>query len=133
MTKLTLKTAQTELRPLNVILRKVEGEYQVKRREWTWEHPGVFFTSDLYDAVTTGKTIAAQPVDENADKVKVIEPWWDNISKNWIIQLKDAEGNQIGAADIVGNKGDARTCVRWAKEKYPKATIVSTRKDMQNP
>ncbi len=42
---------------------------------------------------------------------RVIDKWWDRYSQNWICQLLDTQGNQIGGAVIVGNKEDAMAVV----------------------
>ena len=36
-----------------------------------------------------------------------VERWYDRLSRNWIVQYKDADGHQLGDAGIVGNKHDA--------------------------
>lgn len=33
-----------------------------------------------------------------------IEQWWDRSSRNWVVQAKDAEGHQVGAASFCGTK-----------------------------
>lgn len=35
------------------------------------------------------------------------ERWYDKMSRNWIVQAMDAEGNQIGAAVYVYSKREA--------------------------
>ena len=37
-----------------------------------------------------------------------VETWWDKTSRNWVTQIKDAEGNQIGSALFAGNKSCAK-------------------------
>jgi hypothetical protein len=38
----------------------------------------------------------------------LIETWWDATSRNWVTQIKDTEGNQIGSALFAGNKASAK-------------------------
>ncbi len=33
-----------------------------------------------------------------------VDTWWDRYSRNWITQVKDMDGNQIGDADYSGNR-----------------------------
>jgi hypothetical protein len=55
MSNITLQQARFILWQHSMILRKVDGEYQVKAREWPWwTHPGVHYTNDLDDAIDTG-------------------------------------------------------------------------------
>lgn len=37
----------------------------------------------------------------------MVETWWDTSSKNWITQVSDHAGNQLGDADYSGNVGSA--------------------------
>lgn len=39
--------------------------------------------------------------------VSFIDVWYDGISNNWVAQVKDAEGNQIGEAVYVYRKWEA--------------------------
>lgn len=36
-----------------------------------------------------------------------VETWWDRRSRNWITQLKDENGYQVGHAGFSGNKDGA--------------------------
>ncbi|MDB6013126.1 MAG: hypothetical protein JWL65_5376 [Gammaproteobacteria bacterium] len=47
-----------------------------------------------------------RPADQDVEDETVvkIEYWWDRTSRNWIIQAKDAQDNQIGAAEYAANK-----------------------------
>lgn len=33
-----------------------------------------------------------------------VDSWWDRYTRNWITQVKDLEGNQIGNADYSSNR-----------------------------
>jgi len=33
-----------------------------------------------------------------------VDAWYHRPSRSWVVQLKDAEGNQIGNAEYSGNK-----------------------------
>ena len=46
------------------------------------------------------------PHNKGGYKMKV-EKWYDRYSRNWIIQLLDAKGNQIGNAVYVYTKNEA--------------------------
>lgn len=50
---MTLADAKHELRALDVVLSKRDGEYRVNRRG-AGERPA-YYTSDLHDAVATGR------------------------------------------------------------------------------
>ena len=43
-----------------------------------------------------------------------VETWWDRYSQNYVTQLKDAAGNQIGEASYTGNAGCAAVAHLWA-------------------
>lgn len=57
---MTLKQAQAHLRDLQITLRKVEGEYQVKPLASKWGYADTYYTMDLADAVETGEAMAKQ-------------------------------------------------------------------------
>lgn len=37
----------------------------------------------------------------------LVDTWYDRTSRNWITQIKDAEGNQVGSALFAGNRSSA--------------------------
>jgi hypothetical protein len=43
----------------------------------------------------------------------IIETWWDDYSKNYITQIKDEAGNQLGDADFAGEANGARYNHQW--------------------
>lgn len=47
-----------------------------------------------------------------------IEYWWDRLSRQWIIQAKDAEGNQVGAAEYAPNKDRLKPVLRVMQDKH---------------
>jgi hypothetical protein len=51
----TLADAKTELRKVDVVITKRDGEYRVNRRG-AGEGPA-YYTDNLWDAVATGKTL----------------------------------------------------------------------------
>lgn len=53
---MTLAEAKAQLRPLDVLLSKHDGEYRVYRRGARADQG--YYTNDLWDAVATGKTLA---------------------------------------------------------------------------
>lgn len=55
---MTLRDAQQMARDLQMVIRKIDGEYQVKLRAWSWDAAGVYFTDDLDDAIETMKYMA---------------------------------------------------------------------------
>ena len=44
-----------------------------------------------------------------------VEKWYDRHSRNWIVQLLDAEGNQVGNAIYVYTKGEAEREIELLK------------------
>lgn len=46
-----------------------------------------------------------------------VERWYDNRSKNWVVQTKDAAGNQVGDATYVGSKDEAIAAEKSHKER----------------
>lgn len=55
-----------------------------------------------------------------------VERWYDNRSKNWVVQTKDSEGNQVGDATYVGSKDEA-----IAAEKRHKEDVQTIGKDRE--
>jgi hypothetical protein len=55
---MTLKQTRAQLRQHGMVLRKVDGEYQVKTSGEAWDSPTVYHTNDLADALRTGEIIA---------------------------------------------------------------------------
>lgn len=55
--RLTFASARLQAAEHNVVIRKVEGEYQVRLNEWLWSHAGVYFTDDIQDALDTAKAM----------------------------------------------------------------------------
>lgn len=51
-------------------------------------------------------------------KVVTIDAWWDRFSRNWVIQLKNKDGFQVGDAFFAGNRKDKDACVKTLKEEY---------------
>ena len=58
--KLTLRTAQAELRAIGLTLTKRDDEYVVKFAGKGEDDPRTYFTDDLSDAVVTGRLMATQ-------------------------------------------------------------------------
>ena len=50
--------------------------------------------------------------------------WWDRLTRQWIIQAKDAEGNQIGNADYAPNRRTLPSVLKAMIEKYPNLDLV---------
>lgn len=48
-------------------------------------------------------------------RIAKIDSWYDRHTRSWVIQKKDAEGNQIGAADYAGTKADRDAYIRDAE------------------
>ena len=45
--------------------------------------------------------------------------WWDRLSRNWIVQALDEEGNQIGDAQYAANRGTLPGAVKAVKLHSP--------------
>ena len=56
-----------------------------------------------------------EPFDE---KVAKIDAWYDRHSRNWIIQLLNKDGYQVGNAIIVGSRSSKDYEVRSLKDEY---------------
>lgn len=54
--------------------------------------------------------------------------WYFKEQKSWVVQLKDIEGNQVGDADYIYYKKDARKRVTQYEKQYGiKNTLISNR------
>lgn len=49
---------------------------------------------------------------------KTIESWYDRKSRNWITQVKDHEGNQIGDAHYNGTKSGKQYSEKMLKKEH---------------
>lgn len=52
------------------------------------------------------------------DKVTAIDAWYDRHTRDYCIQLLNADGCQVGDAVRVGNKADKDAEVEYLKAKY---------------
>lgn len=57
--KLTFKAATAEALEHGAVIQRRVDEYRVRLSEWEWSHAGVYFTSDLQDALDTAKAMRA--------------------------------------------------------------------------
>lgn len=58
----------------------------------------------------SGHAIIINLVDDNFEdeaEAVMLDQWYDRHTRSWVIQLKDAEGNQIGEADYSGTKSSS--------------------------
>jgi hypothetical protein len=55
--RLTLKAAQQTAEQHAAVIRRKDGEYQVRLNEWLWNHAGVYHTDDLRDALDTARAM----------------------------------------------------------------------------
>lgn len=53
-----------------------------------------------------------------APVVVSVEYWWDRLTRQWIIQMKDAEDNQVGAAEYAPNKDRLYPALRRLQDKH---------------
>ena len=84
--------------------KEIEAETKEEALEFFSEH-----NAETQLVKETVKKIKAPATsDTNRVNGKWVDKWYDRKSQNWIIQLKDKEENQIGNAEIVGNKVDAQ-------------------------
>lgn len=51
---------------------------------------------------------------------KMIDTWYDRHTKDYVIQVKDDEGNQIGEAVRVGNRQERDNLVRLMEQERGK-------------
>lgn len=51
-------------------------------------------------------------------KVVKIDAWWDRHSRNYIIELLNKDGYQVGNAIVVGTKASRDFMVRELKQQY---------------
>ncbi len=58
------------------------------------------------------KDLLAVPKKEYSKEQLKIERWYDRSSKNWIVQLLDPEGNQVGNAIYVYSKKEANAITK---------------------
>ncbi len=57
------------------------------------------------------------PTTHKGEKMTVTR-WYDRATRSWVVQRKDAAGNQIGDAYYAGVKSDAVKCEReWKASK----------------
>jgi hypothetical protein len=49
------------------------------------------------------------------DIVATVECWYDRHTRSWVIQRRNSEGDQVGAADYIGTKAGA-VVVRRSRE-----------------
>lgn len=63
---------------------------------------------------------------DSGKQVATIEAWYDRLSCSWIVQSKDADGNQIGSSDILGSKHDAIHAAAVRYNANPTARIIGT-------
>ena len=63
-------------------------------------------------------TLMVEEVEEFDTKVTMIDAWYDRHSRNYIIQLKNKDGYQVGDAIYCGNKKDRDSWVKDLKEEY---------------
>jgi hypothetical protein len=85
-----------------------------------------------YKAHLASKAQPADPVDDAFDRhpammdvpVATIERWYDRHSRNWVVQRKDAEGNETHSADYVGSKAEADQIVAARLKDHPKASRI---------
>jgi hypothetical protein len=47
-----------------------------------------------------------------------VDRWYDKHSRNWVVQLKDRNGNQIGSADYVGTAACALYAAQQMAEQW---------------
>lgn len=52
------------------------------------------------------------------DKVVKIDAWWDRHSRNYIIELLNKDGYQVGNAIVVGTRTSRDFMVRELKQQY---------------
>jgi len=67
---------------------------------------------------------------DNESIVTSIDMWYDRHSRNWVIQRKDNEGNQIGTADYVYTKLEAQTIKEQYQSEYNLWGINNERKNL---
>ena len=60
------------------------------------------------------------------EEITTIEYWYDRRSRNWIVQLKDKDDNQIGEAFYSGTRSDCLSIVKSKTIDYPKAEVIHT-------
>lgn len=135
--KLTQKEAARLIRNCGRTLVVRDGEFIVKLHGKGLMDKSTYITDDLEDAVHTARSawlteqtaaqLATPPLPKDAellavvadDTVVKIEYWWDRFSRNWIIQAKDKDDNQIGEATYAANKGTLDGALENVKEQYP--------------
>lgn len=50
--------------------------------------------------------------------------WWDRYSRNWIVQAKDAECNQIGEAIYAANRRALPGALEAMARRHPSASVL---------
>lgn len=69
----------------------------------------------------SGKPIILQEID---DKIEIIQYYYDRITRSWIIQLCNKNGDQIGDARYIANKKDALHEIEELKQEYSISNII---------
>lgn len=150
--KLTQKEAARLIRNCGRTLVVRDGEFIVKLHGKGLTDKSTYFTNDLEDAVHTAKLewdreVAAKklPIHHHVrcpayasivsptpmctcgvEVVVKIEYWWDRLSRNWILQAKDREDNQIGAAEYAANSHTLHGALEAMRAQYPNVACVKS-------
>jgi hypothetical protein len=55
-------------------------------------------------------------VDMNEEPIfRRVVRWYDKRTRNWVVQVKDAEGNQVGDADYSATEKEAKLAQKWQR------------------
>jgi len=76
---------------------------------------------DLKILDENGKPIILQEKDDN---IEIIQYYYDRITRSWIIQLCNKDGDQIGDARYIAKKKNALNEIKELKQEYPKIKII---------
>lgn len=56
-------------------------------------------------------------------RVEYIDIWYDHNVTSWVVQRKDGEENQVGRADYVYTKKEAKDYADSYREEHPEAKV----------
>lgn len=58
------------------------------------------------------------------NKVNIIIYWWDKTTRSWIVQAKDADGNQVGPAEYAANTRTLPSAIALMQRQYPEVKAI---------
>ncbi len=93
-------------------------------RSTAWRHGYGEMSSHYWDKIKHLQESNQYFYNDADEPYHHVEHWYDKHTRSWVVQKKDKEGNQVGAADYVGRKHEAESLRAEYEKKIVKEEYV---------